>query len=145
MKVSLNYMNNNILCSVVVLIILIERSFNNMISTEKSIETLTKELTSLDSTELHDLFVFYYRINHMHANLTSFDNFNKFLVSFDKNPFRSCDDKDFKKQMIDNLIAYTDDHMSLITAIVLLKRKFTVDEIIDNYYSNINVFENDLF
>jgi hypothetical protein len=34
--------------------------------------------------------------------------------------------------MIDNLIAYTDDHMSLITAIVLLKRKFTVDEIIDN-------------
>ena len=116
-----------------------------MISTEKSIETLTKELTSLDSAELHDLFVFYYRINHMHANLTSFDNFNKFLVSFDKNPFRNCDDKDFKKQMIDNLIAYTHDHMSLITAIVLLKRKFTVDEIIDNYYSNINVFENDLF
>ena len=47
--------------------------------------------------------------------------------------------------MIDNLIAYTDDHMSLITAIILLKRKFTVDEIMDNYYANVNVFENDLF
>ena len=113
--------------------------------TVKSIDTLTKELAALDCAELHDLFNFYYRINHQHANLTSFENFNKFLVSFDKNPFRRCEDKDFRKQMIDNLIAYTDDHMSLITAIVLLKRKFTVDEIIDNYYANVNVFENDLF
>lgn len=116
-----------------------------MIKTGKSIETLTKELAALDNAELHDLFTFYYRINHVHANLTSFENFNKFLVSFDKNPFRRNEDKDFRKQMIDNLIAYTDDHMSLITAIVLLKRKFTVDEIIDNYYASINVFENDLF
>ena len=44
-----------------------------------------------------------------------------------------------------NLIAYTDDPMSLITAIVLIKRKFTVDEIIDNYYYNVNVFDNNLF
>ena len=116
-----------------------------MITAEKSIETLTKELATLDSTELHDLFTFYYKINHQHANLTSFENFNKFLVSFDKNPFRRCEDKDFRKQMIDNLIAYTDDPMSLITAIVLIKRKFTVDEIIDNYYSNVNVFDNNLF
>ena len=116
-----------------------------MIKTVKSIDTLTKELAALDSTELHDLFNFYYRINHQHFNLTSPENFAKFLVSFDKNPFRRCEEKDFRKQMIDNLIAYTDDHMSLITAIVLLKRKFTVDEIIDNYYANVNVFENDLF
>ena len=116
-----------------------------MIKTEKSIETLNKELAALDSSELHDLFTFYYRINHQHANLTSFENFNKFLVSFDKNPFRRHEDKEFRKQMIDNLIAYTDDHMSLITAIVLLKRKFTVNEIIENYYSNFNAFDNDLF
>ena len=116
-----------------------------MIKTEKSIETLTKELATLDSAELHDLFIFYYRINHQHFNLTSSENFNKFLVSFDKNPFRCNEDKEVRKQMIDNLIAYTNDHMSLITAIVLLKRKFTIDEIIDNYYSNVNVFENDWF
>ena len=47
--------------------------------------------------------------------------------------------------MTDNRIAYTDDPMSLITAIVIIKRKFTVDEIIDNYYSNVNVFDNNLF
>lgn len=116
-----------------------------MIKTEKSIETLTKELATLDSAELYDLFTFYYRINHQHSNLTSPDNFAKFLVSFDKNPFCRNEDKEFRKQMIDNLIAYTDDHMSLITAIVLLKRKFTVNEIIDNYYANVNVFENNLF
>ena len=116
-----------------------------MIKTEKSIETLTKELSALDSAELHDLFNFYYRINHQHANLTSPENFSKFLVSFDKNPFRRNEDKEFRKQLIDNLIAYTDDHMSLITAIVLLKRKFTVNEIIENYYSNIDVFSNNLF
>lgn len=117
----------------------------NMIKTEKSIETLTKEIATLDSAELHDLFMFYYRINHQHLNLTTFENFNKFLMSFDKNPFRCNDDKEFRKQMTDNLIAYTDDHMSLITAIVLIKRKFTVNELIDHYYSNIDAFNNNLF
>ena len=72
-----------------------------MIRTEKSIETLTKELAALDSAELHDLFTFYYRINHQYANLTSPDNFAKFLVSFDKNPFRRHEDKEFRKQMTD--------------------------------------------
>ena len=116
-----------------------------MIKTEKSIETLTKEIAALDSAELHDLFMFYYRINHQHYNLTSFDSFNKFLVSFDKNPFRRNEDKEFRKQLTDNLIAYTDDYMSLITAIVLIKRKFTISEIIENYYSNVNAFDNNLF
>lgn len=116
-----------------------------MIKTEKSIETLTKELATLDSAELHDLFTFYYRINHQHANLTSFEKFNDFLAAFDKNPFRRFEDKEFRKQMTDNLIAYTDDHMSLITAVVLIKRKFTVNEIIENYYSNVNAFDNNLF
>ena len=32
-----------------------ERSLMNMIKTEKSIETLTKEIATLDSAELHDL------------------------------------------------------------------------------------------
>ena len=116
-----------------------------MIKTERAIETLTKEIATLDSAQLHDLFMFYYKINHYHYNLTSFDSFNKFLVSFDKNPFRHNEDKEFRKQLTDNLVAYTDDYMSLITAIVLIKRKFTVDEVIDNYYSNVNAFDNNLF
>ena len=63
-----------------------------MITAEKSIETLTKELATLDSAELHELFMFYYRINHQYGNLTNAENFNKFLVSFDKTPFRRCED-----------------------------------------------------
>ena len=83
--------------------------------------------------------------DNQHYNIATFDKFNEFLKSFDKNPFRCNDDKAFKKQLTENLIAYTDDYMSLITAVVLIKRKFTVDEMIDNYYANINVFDNNLF
>ena len=111
----------------------------------KSIEVLNKELDTLNDAELHDLFMFYYKINHQHFNIATFDKFYEFLKAFDKNPFRCNDDKTFKKQLTENLITYTDDYMSLITAVMLIKRKFTVDEIIDNYYSNINVFDNNLF
>ncbi len=112
---------------------------------EKTVETLTKELEGLNSAELHDLFLFYYKINHFHFNITTYEKFNEFLEVFDKNPFRINDDKVFKKQLIENLIAYTDDLMSLITAVVLIRRKFTVEEIMENYYANVNVFGNDLF
>ena len=71
--------------------------------------------------------------------------FEEFLEAFDSNPFKVNEDKAFKKQPIDNIIKYARDHMSLITAAVLIKKKFTIDEIINNYYSNVNVFENDLF
>ena len=66
------------------------------------------------------------------------DKFEEFLEAFDSNPFKINEDKAFRKQLIENLITYTYDHMSLITAVVLIKRKFTVDEIIENYYSNIS-------
>lgn len=125
-------------------IIYIERRIY-MQTTDKSIEILRQEIETLNDTELHDLFMFYYKINHQYFNIATFDKFNDFLESFDKNPFRRNDDKTFKKQLTENLIAYTDDYMSLITAVVLIKRKFTVEEIIDNYYSNINVFDNNLF
>lgn len=117
----------------------------NMKKTGKTNETLKKELATLTNAELGDLFKFYYRINHQHENLTSFENFNKFLISFDKNPFQCHEDKEFRMQMIDNLIEYTDDQMSLIAAVVLLKRKFSIDEIIENYYANVNAFDNDMF
>ena len=113
---------------------------------EKSIDVLQKEIESLKDVELHELFMFYYKLNHQHFNIVTYEKFYEFLKSFDKNPFRYYnDDKTFKKQMTENLIAYTDDYISLLTAIMLIKKRFTVDEIIENYYSNINVFDNNLF
>ena len=55
------------------------------------------------------------------------------------------EDKAFRKQLIENIIKYAYDHMSLITAAVLIKKKFTTQEIIQNYYANVNVFENEWF
>lgn len=137
-------MNDNILCSVVIQIIQIERRMI-MSTTEKTIEILTKEIESLNSTQARDLVLFYYRINHQHFNITTYDKFNEFLESFDKNPFKINDDKAFKKQLADNLIAFTDDYMSLITAVELIKCNFSLHEIIEHYYTSVNVFDNDLF
>ena len=73
------------------------------------------------------------------------DQFEEFLEAFDSNPFKVNEDKVFRKQLIDNIIKYSSDHMSLITAAVLIKKKFTTEEIIQNYYLNINVFDNGWF
>ena len=116
-----------------------------MKSPEKTIEILTKEIESLSSVEMRDLVLFYYKINHQHFNITTFDKFNDFLESFDKNPFKPNDDKAFKKQLTESLIAFTEDYMSLIAAVELIKCKFSVQEIINHYYSSVNVFDNDLF
>ena len=116
-----------------------------MKNTEKTLEILTKEIETLNDAELHELFIFYYKLNHQHENIITQDKFYEFIHSFELNPFRQNDNKTFRKQLIENLITYIDDHMSLITAVVLIKRKFTVEEIIDNYYSSINAFDNNLF
>ena len=63
----------------------------------------------------------------------------------DDESFKVNEDKVFRKQLIDNIIKYSCDHMSLITAAVLIKKKFTTEEIIQNYYSNIDVFDNSWF
>lgn len=110
-------------------------------SKEKTLEALRDEIDSLNGEELHELFLFYYRINHQHYNLITDDNFNKFLETFEKNPFKQNNDKAFKKQLTDGLLEYTHDHMSLLTAMVLIKRKFSIDEIIHNYYSNVDYFD----
>ena len=110
-------------------------------SKEKNLEALRDEIDSLNGEELHELFLFYYRINHQHYNLITDDNFNKFLETFEKNPFKQNNDKAFKKQLTDGLLEYTHDHMSLLTAVVLIKRKFSIDEIIRNYYSNVDYFD----
>ena len=83
--------------------------------------------------------------NSQHGNIITTEKFDEFLRSFECNPFRPNFGLSFRKQLTQNLIAYPDDHMSLITVVTLLKRQFTIEEIIDNFYSNIDAFCNDLF
>ncbi len=111
----------------------------------KTTETLIKELETLSDSGLHDLFIFFYKLNHQHGNMIDNEKFNEFLEAFHSNPFRHHEDKAFRKELIENLIQYTRDHMSLLTAAMLIKRKFTIDEVINNYYSNVDVFGYDMF
>ena len=111
----------------------------------KTTEALTKELESLNDSELHDLFKFFYQINHQHYNMITYDKFSEFLESFKSNPFRKHEDKTFRKELIDALINYTTDQMSLLTAAMLIKRKFTIDEVINHYYSNVDLFNDNWY
>ena len=104
----------------------------------KVVETLTKELESLSPEGLHEFFKFFYKISQ--GYMISMEQFEEFLESFDSNPFKVNDDKKFRKQLIDNIIKYASDYMSLITAAMLIKKKFTIDEIVENYYTNVDVF-----
>ena len=113
--------------------------------TDKVIETLTKELESLSHEELHDFFKFFYKLNHTHSNMMYLDQFEEFLGSFDTNPFKVNEDKKFRKQLIDNVIKYANDYMSLITAAVLIKKKFTIEELTRNYYASVDLFDGDWF
>ena len=111
----------------------------------KAEETLTKELEGMSNEGLRDFFKFFYKLNHQHYNMIAPEAFEEFLEAFDRNPFKVNEDKAFRKQLIENILKYTYDHMSLITAAVLIKKKFTIDEIINNYYANVNVFDGNLF
>ena len=111
-----------------------------MNETNKVIETLTKELESLSPEELQEFFKFFYKMNHAHGNMITQDYFEEFLETFDSNPFKVNEDKKFKKQLIDAVIKYPHDLTSLITAAVLIKRKFTIEEIADNYYASVDLF-----
>jgi hypothetical protein len=113
--------------------------------TNKVVETLTKELESLNAEELHEFFKFFYKLNHTHSNMMYLDQFEEFLGSFDSNPFKINEDKKFRKQLIDAVIKYAYDHMSLITAAVLIKKKFNMEELTRNYYTNVDLFEGDWY
>jgi hypothetical protein len=113
--------------------------------TNKVTETLTKELESLSSEGLYEFFKFLYKMNHIHGNMMTTDNFEEFLSAFEDNPFKINENKEFKKQMIDNVIKYTFDPMSLITAAVLIKKKFTIEEIANNYYASVDLFDSGMF
>ena len=111
----------------------------------KIAETLAKELESLSAEGLHEFFKFVYKMNHVHGNMMATDSFDEFLSAFDDNPFKINNSKEFKKQFIDNIIKYTFDPMSLITAAVLIKKKFTIEEIANNYYASVDIFDGSWF
>ena len=111
----------------------------------KTTETLIKELETMSDQGLHDLFTFFYKLNCNHGNMIYTEQFNEFLEAFTSNPFRHHEDKVFRKELIEGLIKYCFDHMSLLTATLLLKKKFTVNEVINNYYSNVDAFGYDVF
>ena len=111
----------------------------------KIIDTLTKELESLSAEGLQEFFKFFYKMNHQHGNMITPDNFEEFLESFDSNPFKVNEDKKFRKQLIDAVIRYAHDHMSLITAAVLIKKKFTIEELTRNYYASVDLFSDNFY
>ena len=117
-----------------------ENKENKTPENNKAAETLAKELESLSAEGLHEFFKFIYKMNHIHGNMMTTDNFDEFLSTFEENPFKINDDKKFRKQLIDNVIKYTFDPMSLITAAVLIKKKFTIEEIANNYYASVDLF-----
>ena len=122
-----------------------ENKENTTPKVDKTTETLTKELESLSPEGLHEFFKFVYKMNHMHGNMMTTDSFDEFLSAFEDNPFKVNEDKKFRKQLIDNVIKYTFDPMSLITAAVLIKRKFTIEEIANNYYASVDLFAGDWY
>ena len=122
-----------------------ETKENTISESNKVIETLTKELESLNAEELHEFFKFFYKMNHTHSNMMYLDQFDEFLSSFDSNPFKVNEDKKFRKQLIDSVIKYAHDYMSLITAAVLIKKKFNIEELTRNYYASVDLFDGDWY
>ena len=112
---------------------------------DKAAEAIAKELETMSNEGLREFFMFFYKINHYHSTMRTPDDFEVFLQSFDSNPFKVNEDKSFKKQLIENIIKYAHDHMSLITAAVLIKKKFTIEELTQNYYSSVDVFDGNWF
>ena len=117
-----------------------ENKENTINKIDKVTETLIKELEGLSAEGMHEFFMFFYKMNHQHGNMIAVDKFEEFLEAFDNNPFKVNEDKKFRKQLIDNVVEYAYDHMSLLTAAVLIKKNFTMAEIIENYYANLDVF-----
>ena len=111
----------------------------------KTTETLIKEIETLSDSGLHDLFNFFYQLNHNYGNMIDNQKFREFLAAFRSNPFNPQEDKTFRKDLTENLIKFTRDHMSLLTAVLLLKKKFTIEEVINNYYANVDVFGYEVF
>jgi uncharacterized protein YeeX (DUF496 family) len=114
-----------------------ENKENTINKANKAAETLAKELEGLTNEGLHEFFVFFYKLNHVNGYMITNEKFEEFLEAFDSNPFKINDNQKFRKELIQNILKYAHDHMSLITAAVLIKKKFTLEELIQNLISAI--------
>ena len=112
---------------------------------QKTTDTLIKELETMSDAGLHDLFLVVYYLSAKDGYMVYGDKFDEFLGAFNRNPFKINEDKAFRKELIENITKYCYDHMNLLTAVLLLKKRFTVNEVINNYYTNMNVFGYDFF
>lgn len=111
---------------------------NNILEQKRN--KVKKELETLNGKELHELFMFFYKLNYRENNMITQDRLSEFLEAFERNPFKIQESKEFKKELIENLLTYSNDQMSLLTAAILIKNEYTLDEIVNNYYSNVDVF-----
>lgn len=109
----------------------------NNITTRK----LNNMLEALTDEQLYDTFRFYFSINKSGALITTDEKFNVCLETFEKNPFRKSFDLAHRKQLIGNLITYTDDVISLMRAIELIQKNLTMEEILSNFYESISFGE----
>ena len=57
-----------------------ETKENTINESNKVIETLTKELESLNAEELHEFFKFFYKMNHTHGNSIGAVVFTMFIA-----------------------------------------------------------------
>lgn len=112
---------------------------------DRTTDTLIREIESLSDEGLRDFFIFFYRLNHQQGLMIPINKFEEFLGEFDANPFKVNSDKKFRKQFAESIVKFTNDHMSLITAAMLIKKNFTIDEIIQNYYSSFSMFGDEWF
>ncbi len=110
----------------------------NNITTRK----LNNMLEALTDEQLYDTFRFYFNINKSCALITTDEKFNVCLETFEKNPFRKSFDLAHRKQLIGNLITYTDDTISLMRAIEFIQKGLTIEEIMANLYESFSFFEN---
>ena len=60
----------------------IENKENTNNPINKTTETLIKELETMSDSGLHDLFLFFYKLNCQHGNIIYNDKFNEFLEAF---------------------------------------------------------------
>jgi hypothetical protein len=83
----------------------------------KTTNALAKELEVLNEKELHDLFIFFYQINHQNYNTIPADKFIQFLGSFKSNPFRIHEDKTSRKEFPTEWAGLVDDELEQVTGI----------------------------
>ncbi len=111
------------------------------IKNNSTIRKLNDKLEAMTDEKLYEVFQLYCIINSEGVGVTSEEKFNVFLETFEKNPFRRNFDLAHRKQLIGNLITYTDDALGLIRGIEYIQNGLTLEETIENLYASMGFCE----